>query len=947
MTELRLALLGPPVVEREGRPVSFDTRKALALLALLAVNPGDQSRSRLAAILWPDSDDFKARAALRRTLSVAVGAMGESLLVTRQAVRLVRGSLQVDLHDFEQLLGAGDPASLERAVRLYRDDFMAGFGLRDSPQFDDWQAQTTERLRQQLGTALEELVQIQVDRGNLAGALDYGRRWLALDSLHEPAHQALIRLYSWTGQRASALKQYRACVGELDRELGVAPLPATDQLYEQVLAGSLQQPSRSESQPSAESPNGPHGAEPVAARPPVTGPPFVDRDAELGQMLKAWEAVGAEGQIVALVGEPGSGKSSLISRFRYSVEEAGATVVVARGHEGEAGLPYVAIADLLRAAAAIRPDLAAQLAPVVALEVGRLAPDLAPDLISTPPAVASPAGLARLYSAIAATLRAAFAKEPGVVVLEDLQQVDQRSLDVLAYLVRRLPDLPLLLVVSWSAENADRFHGLSHALAGASESGRARMLTLQPFGESAVRELLAALGAPATDLERLLDETRGLPLRVRAYGDALDRGEADAGPPASAREALSRRLTAVRQPTAQLISAAAVLGRGFDAELLRLVSGRGEGEVVDGLEVALGHALLIEAPPREASAAPTYDFPYEALRRVAYDATSLARRRLIHGRAADVLIRRYERDASSVRAATVANHLQKAGREAEATEWWWTAGERSRTLYAHEEALAHISQARGLGYPEVPALVASGDVLIALGRYGEALQAFEAAAARLGTDDLGMAEVEHRLADVNHRLGEWSLAASHLRTARDLLPVEETSRRARLEGDLALVAYRRADFYEAGTLAAGAVELARRTQDRRALAQATNVLGVLAARSGQSQIAEAFLRESLEHARGLADPGAAVAALNNLSRLLAEVGRVNEALVAAEEALQLGQEHGDRHRVAALHTNLADLLQASGQHEAAVAQVKESARLFAAVDPGGPIRPEIWSLVEW
>ncbi|MGB9483041.1 MAG: hypothetical protein WCB86_04005, partial [Candidatus Dormiibacterota bacterium] len=181
MTELRLALLGPPVVEREGRPVSFDTRKALALLALLAVNPGDQSRSRLAAILWPDSDDFKARAALRRTLSVAVGAMGESLLVTRQAVRLVRGSLQVDLHDFEQLLGAGDPASLERAVRLYRDDFMAGFGLRDSPQFDDWQAQTTERLRQQLGTALEELVQIQVDRGNLAGALDYGRRWLALD----------------------------------------------------------------------------------------------------------------------------------------------------------------------------------------------------------------------------------------------------------------------------------------------------------------------------------------------------------------------------------------------------------------------------------------------------------------------------------------------------------------------------------------------------------------------------------------------------------------------------------------------------------------------------------------------------------------------------------------------------------------------------------------------
>ena len=947
MTELRLALLGPPVVERDGRPVSFDTRKALALLALLAVNPADQSRSRLAATLWPDSDDFKARAALRRTLSVAVRAMGESLLVTRQAVRLIRGSLQVDLHDFEQLLRAGDPNSLERGVRLYRDDFMAGFGLRDSPEFDDWQAQTTERLRQQLGTALEELVGIQVARGNLASALDYARRWLALDSLHEPAHQALIRLYSWTGQRASALKQYRACVGELDRELGVAPLPSTDLLYEQVLAGSLQLPGPAESVLAMGNPSRPLSAEPVWARPPPAGPPFVDRVAELGQMLQAWRAVGTQGQIVALVGEPGSGKSSLISRFCQSVEEGGATVVLARGHEGESGLPYIAIADLLRAAAAIRPDLAGQLAPMVAREVGRLAPDLAPGALATPPAVASPAGLTRLYSAIAATLRAAFAREPGVVVLEDLQQVDQRSLDVLAYLVRRLPELPLLLVVSWSAENAERLRGLSNALAGAADSGRARMLTLQPFGEDAVRELLAAIGAPAMDLERLLDETRGLPLLVRAYGDGLVRGEADTGPPASAREVLSRRLNAVRQPTAQLISAAAVLGRGFDAELLRLVSGRGEGEVVDGLEIALAHALLIEAPSREASGAPTYDFPYEALRRVAYDATSLARRRLIHGRAADVLIRRYERDASSVRAATVANHLQEAGREPEATEWWWTAGERSRTLYAHAEALAHISQARALGYPEVPALVASGDVLIALGRYGEALQAFEAAAARLDADDLAMAEVEHRLADVNHRLGEWSLADSHLSMARDLLPAEETSRRARLEGDLALVAYRRGDFSEAATLAAGAVELASRTEDRRALAQATNVLGVLAARGGKSQMAEAFLQESLEHARGLADPGAAVAALNNLSRLLADVGRVNEALVAAEQALQLGQEHGDRHRVAALHTNLADLLQASGQHEAAVAQVKESARLFAAVDVGGPIRPEIWALVEW
>jgi len=948
LTHLRLALLGTPAVERDGRPVSFDTRKALALLAILAVSRQEQSRTRLAATLWPDSDDFKARAALRRTISVALGVMGDSLLVTRHAVRLVPHALEVDLHDFERLLEAGDPASLERAVQLYRDDFMAGFGLRDSPEFDDWLTQTSERLRQRLGMALEQLVGFQSSAGSLSGALDYALRWLALDPLHEPAHQELIRLYAGTGQRSAALRQYRACVGVLDRELGVPPLPATTQLYEAVLAGSIPPGAAIRRERThAGAATTPPRSEPAPAAEIRAGEQFVDRARELAQLREAWAAAATQGQVVALVGEPGSGKSSLISEFRRSIEGEAATVVVSRGHEGESGLPYVAIADLLRAAAAIHPELAAQLPPSVAWEVSRLAPDLAPAMMPAPPPVAGPAGLARLYSAIAATLRATFAVEPGVVVLDDVQQMDQGSLDVLGYLVRRLPELPLLLVVCWSGENHERLRGLTSALASAADAGGGRTLALKPFGEAEVRALLAGIGAPATDFVRLLEETRGLPLLVRAYGDALVRGEADAGPPPSVREVLTRRLSQVSQPTTQLISAAAVLGREFDMELLRLVSGRAETEVVDGLEIALAHSLLVEAPPGEASRPPTYDFPYEALRRVAYQATSLARRRLIHGRAADVLLRRYERDPASVGAATVAHHLQESGREQEARQWWWAAGERSRSLYAHTEALVHISQARALGYPELPALLATGDVLIALGRYGEALQAFEAAAARLDADDLAMAEIEHRLADVHHRLGEWPLAASHLQTARDLLPPGETSRRARLEGEMALVAYRQGEFTRAASLGTAALARACQTEDRLALAQATNVLGMLAARQGDAEAAEPLLRESLEHAQGLLEPGPAVAALNNLARLLADMGHLEEAMAEAEQALALGQEHGDRHRVAALHTNLADLLQASGQHEAAVEHLKESARLFAEVDQGGPIRPAIWALVEW
>ncbi|MGH3236796.1 MAG: tetratricopeptide repeat protein, partial [Streptosporangiaceae bacterium] len=153
---------------------------------------------------------------------------------------------------------------------------------------------------------------------------------------------------------------------------------------------------------------------------------------------------------------------------------------------------------------------------------------------------------------------------------------------------------------------------------------------------------------------------------------------------------------------------------------------------------------------------------------------------------------------------------------------------------------------------------------------------------------------------------------------------------------------------------------AQAAADPGATAQALNVLGMLAARAGDTAEAEGYLRDSLAEALRLPDragPGgrppepprlsAAVAALNNLARLLAETGRGREALTVAAEALELGRELGDQHRVAALHTNMADLLQADGQRDAAMIHLKEAARRFAAVDVGDAPRPEIWTLVEW
>jgi DNA-binding SARP family transcriptional activator len=981
MTELSLALLGSPVVQRDGIPVTFDTRKAIALLALLAVTGRKHSREQLADLLWPDADSAKGRASLRRTLSVTAAAMGQCLTISRTAVNLEVDRVRIDVREFERLIAQPDAGSLEQAVQLYRDDFLAGFVLRGCPDFEDWQTSVADELRQSLARGLQRLVAACIATGELERAAQHARGWLQLDPLHEPAHQAIIRLYGWAGQRSAAMRQYRSLVRILDRDLAVRPLPETTKLYDDVRAGRLGPP------PAGTVPA--RSAEPATAAPgPVPTPgavseepalgawPLIGRTEELEALRVAWQATGAAGRVVAVVGRAGTGKTRLISEFRTEAAQAGGTILAARCHDGETALPFVLAADLLRTALAIRPDLPEVLPAETAAMAGRLVPALAaahPD--SAAPALDSPVAVTRLYAAIADTLLAAagtpagaadVAGPTGLVVVEDVHWADSSSLGLLAYLVRRLADWPLLLVLSWQAEQSGRLHILRTALGEAEAQYGGVTIEPGPLGPQAIGALLDLDGMPRVEVDRLMAETQGLPMLVREYIEALRAAgdserpgtpgpeQDDWWPPASLRELLRSRLQSVSEPTRQMLTAAAVLGSDNDAELLRAVSGRGEDEIVEALDEALGRSLLTETPPPAANQAPSYGFPYEALRRTAYESATLARRRLLHSRAADALTRRYERDPATTRAATVAEHLQLAGRDAEAAQWWWRAGQLARELYAHAEAYERMVRALALGYPQLPGRIAVGEELVVLGRYREALAEFETAAALAGAaegdgggDRAMQASIEHRLADVHHRLGDWDLADAHLAVVTELVAEAEPGRLARAEADRAVVAYRRADADQAAALGQAALRCARAAADPGATAQALNVLGMLAARAGDTAAAETYLRDSLAEARQLPELGAAVAALNNLARLLAETGRIGEALTMAGSALELGSELGDQHRVAALHTNMADLLHADGQGEAAMAHLKEAARRFASVDVGDAPRPEIWTLVEW
>jgi tetratricopeptide (TPR) repeat protein len=382
------------------------------------------------------------------------------------------------------------------------------------------------------------------------------------------------------------------------------------------------------------------------------------------------------------------------------------------------------------------------------------------------------------------------------------------------------------------------------------------------------------------------------------------------------------------------VAAAAVLGRSFDADTVRDTSGRSEDETVAALEELVARGLLLEAVDG------AFDFRHEQARELVVERMTLARRRLLHRRAAGALGTRGRREEQ---AALIAHHLTQAGDDLAAAESYRIAGDRARRLYANVEAASHFRAALALGDQGVAELqTALGDLATLAGDYGGALASYETAAAN--ADGATLAHAEHRLGLLHLRRGAWELADAALASAAERLPAEEG---ARILADRSLVAHRRGDAVAAEALAHDALALAQSGDDLPALAQAHNILGMLAGRSGDAGVAIAQMEQSLELARRAGDREAEAAALNNLALVVSRDGEVDQAIVLTTAALEVCIELGDRHREAALRNNLADLLHTSGRSDESMVELKLAVAMFAEIGEAGKLEPEIWKLSEW
>ena len=248
MADVQVYLLGTPRIEYQGSPVRIERRKGLALAAYLALSGQPQSRDIIASLLWPELDDEHARSALRSTLRALTTAVPvEWLHADRMTLALRAEQVWVDVSAFTTLLSqssahAHSPDSLcdecigryLQAAELYQLDFLTGFHLPDSPAYEDWQRAQREWLRRENTEVQRRLSHYYAETRRYDEAIRYARQWLAIDSLHEPAHRQLMRLYAATGQRTEALRQYQQCSEILDTELATPPESETTRLYEAI-----------------------------------------------------------------------------------------------------------------------------------------------------------------------------------------------------------------------------------------------------------------------------------------------------------------------------------------------------------------------------------------------------------------------------------------------------------------------------------------------------------------------------------------------------------------------------------------------------------------------------------------------------------------------------------------------------------------------------------------
>jgi DNA-binding SARP family transcriptional activator len=694
MARLTLTLFGGFQVRLGAGPfLTLPTKKVQALLAYLALPPGrPHARDKLAAMLWGELSQGHARNSLRQALFALRQAMAPvrpaGLGVEGATITLHAEAVDVDAMRFEQLVSARTPEALAQAVELYRGDLLDGLSLQEPP-FEEWLMGERERLRELAIEAHAALLAAQRTAGAVEAALQTGLRLIALDPLQEPVHRTLMRLYGQLGRRAAALRQYQVCVSMLRRELGVEPEADTRRLYQDILR---QRPPRGPDDGTT-----PHGRTPAALPPPpvigATQTPLVDRGHEMTQLRELLaQARQGHGQVAAVVGEAGIGKTRLLAEIAAEAFAGGARLLVGRCYESDQILPFGPWVDAFRGAALINDTgLLADLHPAWRVELTRLLPEL--DTTGLPALSGSDL---RLFESVTQLVEQLSARQPLLLILEDLHWADAMSLRLLQFVSRRIASWRALLLTTARDEDLAESPAAQRAMLKLSGESHTVEVPLAPLSRSETLSLIQSLtriGPDAAAIACLEKQvwavSEGNPFVAVETMRALQEGTViqDSPMPLSQRvtDLVTGRLERLSGPSRHLAAVAAVIGRQFDFALLQMAARIDEAATAAGVEELVRRRVLHGVGER-------FDFTHDRIRAVAQSQLLLPQRRMLHRRTAEAMEALWA-DRLEPHYLALGIHYREAEVWAKAVEYLRRAGLSSVSRSAYREAAASFEAA--------------------------------------------------------------------------------------------------------------------------------------------------------------------------------------------------------------------------------------------------------------
>ena len=438
-----------------------------------------------------------------------------------------------------------------------------------------------------------------------------------------------------------------------------------------------------------------------------TGRLFVGRRREMVELTAALEdALGGQGRLVMLAGEPGIGKIRTAQELAALAEGKGAKVLWGWCYDEEGALPYWPWIQPMRSY--VRQTTHGQLRQQMGLgatdiaeiidDVKQKLPDLDPPLELENPDQAR----FRLFDSITSFLKTASQGQPMVIILDDLQWADRSSLLLLEFLAKEISSSRLLLLATHREADVATNHPLSQALGNLVREQHFRRIHLGGLSQQEVGEFIesgAGVRLAADALESVYGRTDGNPFFLGELVNLLgkdDMPEADewqAAIPEGVRQALGRRLSRLSEICKQALNISSVIGREFDLHLLLpLAVPITELDLLSAIDEALEAQLIQEVPEQ----AERFRFSHALIQEALAQELSATRRTRLHAQIAQSL-EEIHGAVASVHAAELAHHFSRArtllGPD-KLVHYSLLAGERALAIYAYEDALAHFQ--RGL-----------------------------------------------------------------------------------------------------------------------------------------------------------------------------------------------------------------------------------------------------------